>query len=156
MDIKIVKLTENAILPSQAHSGDAGYDLYAVDRVVLKPMARAVVKTGISIRIPFGYYGRVAPRSGLSVKNGIDVMAGVIDHSYTGEIGVVLINLNFNINQILNPIAQTFGSDMDFIINPGMKIAQLIIEKCHDVNWIQVDKLDETKRGDGGFGSTGS
>ena len=95
--------------------------------------------TGISISIPRGYYGRVAPRSGLALRDGIDVLAGVIDAGYRGEVGVILIN---------------FG-DKSFAFRKGDRIAQLIIEKCHEVEWQEVDELNGTARGDDGFGSSG-
>ena len=93
MEILIKKNNEQATIPTQATEGDAGYDLYSLEEVTLAPMARAVVKTGISIAIPMGFYGRVAPRSGLAVKKGLDVLAGVVDAGYRGDVGVVLINL---------------------------------------------------------------
>jgi len=156
MDINFVKLHKDAITPSQAHPGDAGYDLYAVEDCKIRPMERKIIKTGIAARIPYGYYGRIAPRSGLAVKNGIDVMAGVVDHQFSDSIGVVLINLNFNLNDLLNPANGIAGSSLDFRINKGDRIAQLIIEKCHDVNWVQIEKLDETQRGTTGYGASGT
>jgi dUTP pyrophosphatase len=100
------------------------------------------VNTGIQIAIPEGYYGRIAPRSGLAVKHGIDVLAGVVDSGYRGEVGVVLQNLGL----------------MDFEYREGDRIAQLIIEKCHDVEWEEVESEEDlvsSERGEGGFGSTG-
>ena len=113
----------------------------------------------ISIEIPKGYYGRVAPRSGLAVKNGIDVLAGVIDSGYRGEIGVVLMNLNlpeilFNNNRKSSAYESAFGSKNKFSISKGDRIAQLIIEKCHDIQWVEGD-LDDSDRGEGGYGSSG-
>ena len=99
-----------------------------------------MVKTGIAIAIPPGYYGRVAPRSGLAVKKGIDVLAGVIDSGYRGEVGVVLQNL----------------SDEDFLFSEGERVAQLILEQCNTISWVDVDELEDSVRSDGGFGSTGS
>jgi dUTP pyrophosphatase len=101
---------------------------------------RKVVKTGISIAIPPGYYGRVAPRSGLAVKKGIDVLAGVIDGGYRGEIGVVLQNL----------------SNEDYPFKKGDRVAQLILEQCNTIDWVELDELKDSARSDGGFGSTGS
>ena len=94
MEILIKKNNEEATIPTQATEGDAGYDLYSLEEVTLAPMARTVVKTGISIAIPMGFYGRVAPRSGLAVKKGLDVLVGVVDAGYRGDVGVVLINLS--------------------------------------------------------------
>lgn len=141
MKIQIKKLYPDAIIPTQARKGDAGYDLYALEGVNLKKGERNKIPTGICVAIPDGYYGRIAPRSGLAYKNGIDVLGGVVDSAYRGEIGIILINL---------------GENDTFEISRGDKIAQLIIEKCHDVEWIDVEVLPESDRGTGGFGSTGT
>lgn len=156
IDIHIKKLTTNAIIPSQKYKWDAGFDLYAVDRVVINPFERKLIRTGIAMSIPEGYYGRIAPRSGLALKNGIDVMAGVIDHSYTDEIGVLLINLAV-IGEPLagqDPQRSLFGSINAYHISPGDRIAQIIFEKIESANFIEVDNLKSTDR-TGGYGSTG-
>lgn len=137
--IEIKKLHDDSHVPSRNSAGDAGYDLYAIGHDVIKAGERQLVSTGISISIPRGYYGRVAPRSGLALRDGIDVLAGVIDAGYRGEVGVILMN---------------FG-DKNFAFRKGDRIAQLIIEKCHEVEWQEVDELNGTARGDGGFGSSG-
>lgn len=155
--VKFVKLQSNAQTPTQAKEGDAGYDLYAVEGVTLAPLERKIVKTGIAVEIPRGYYGRIAPRSGLAAKNGIDVMAGVIDCSYRGEVGVILINLNptqFILDPQQQAFSRLFGPADSFKIKEGDKIAQIIIEKCHEVEFYQVDTLSSTSRGAAGFGST--
>ena len=139
IQIQIKKIHEDAHLPSRNSSGDAGYDLYAIGHDVIHSGERQLDPTGISIAIPRGYYGRVAPRSGLALRNGIDVFAGVIDSGFRGEVGVILAN---------------FG-DKNFAFRKGDRIAQLIIEKCHEVEWQEVDELNGTARGDGGFGSSG-
>ena len=90
--MNIKKLHIHAKVPTRANPNDAGADLYSIESVVIPPLSRGVVKTGIALEIPVSYYGRVAPRSGLAAKHGIDVLAGVIDSSYRGEIGVVLLN----------------------------------------------------------------
>lgn len=115
--ISFIKLSEKAKTPSQATAGDAGYDLYSTEDYLLAPGERKLFKTNISAAIPFGYYGRIAPRSGLAYKHGIDVLAGVIDTGYRGDIGIILIN---------------FGPEA-FPVHEGDKIAQFIIEKCHEV-----------------------
>ena len=138
--VKINKLNSKAQTPSRATLSDAGYDLYSSESGSIPSNSRLIVKTGISIAIPPGYYGRVAPRSGLAVKFGIDVLAGVIDSGYRGEIGVVLQNL----------------SNDSFNFKEGERIAQLILEQCNSVEWIELDKLKDSQRSDGGFGSTGS
>jgi dUTP pyrophosphatase len=141
MKIKIKKLNDKATLPSRASESDAGYDLYnlldSTQRV--EPGQRLLIKTGISVAIPEGYYGRIAPRSGLAYKHGIDVLAGVIDSGYRGEVGVVIINL---------------GST-PHLFEENSRVAQLIIEKCHSVEWEQCEDLNDSNRGTGGFGSTG-
>jgi dUTP pyrophosphatase len=140
MNIQIKKLSDKAKIPSQGSKYAAGYDLYAAEEVLVNTTGRKLVKTNISIAIPEGYYGRIAPRSGLAYKNGIDVLAGVIDSDYRGDIGVILLNTDHN---------------LDFEVNVGDRIAQIIIEKCHSVNWETVETLDATVRSEGGFGSSG-
>ena len=127
------------MIPARANKTDAGYDLWSVESYTLKPLERKLFKTGISVEIPEGHYGRIAPRSGLAYKHGLDVLAGVIDSSYRGEIGVILINLG----------------DKDVYITHGDRVAQLIIESCRYPEMIQVDELGDSNRGIGGFGSTG-
>ena len=118
-------------------------------------MRRALVGTGISIEIPKGYYGRIAPRSGLAVKKGIDILAGVIDSTYRGEIKVVLINLNMDVDSIIGNTPSFIGSSHDFSIKLGDRIAQIIIEKYHAVEWQEANQLSSTERQEAGFGSTG-
>ena len=138
--VYIKKLDKLARTPTRANESDAGYDLFSIEKAYLPAGERKVVRTGISVAIPPGFYGRVAPRSGLAVKRGIDVLAGVIDSGYRGEIGVVLQNL----------------SDYDFEFLQGERIAQLILEQCNTIGWVEVEKLEDSVRSDGGFGSTGS
>lgn len=145
MKIKVKKLNELAKIPARANPTDAGADLFSAVSDVIPPLTRKLIKTGISIEIPEcttrNYYGRIAPRSGLAYKNGIDVMAGVIDSSYRGEIGVVLFNSD---------------KDKEFVINVGDRIAQLIIEAHYNFDFEDSNELSETDRGSGGFGSTGT
>lgn len=139
MHLRIKKLNPQAQVPERGSQLAAGYDLYSTENTVILPTKRAVVGTGISIEMPEGVYGRIAPRSGLAVKHGIHVGAGVIDRDYTGELKVVLFNL---------------GNE-PYIIKPGYRIAQLILEKHMTVDVEEVHEMMETQRGDGGFGSTG-
>jgi len=139
MEIKIKLLSESAKIPTKGTDAAAGYDLYAAENGEIDPLKRNLIKTNISIAIPKGYYGRIAPRSGLAYKNGIDVMAGVIDSDYRGDVGVILYNTGVEA----------------FSYNRGDRVAQLIIEKCHKADWLQVEDLSETDRGDGGYGHTG-
>lgn len=156
IDIKL--LNSEAVIPTRANDFDAGYDLYATEPTVIFPFERKLIKTGISVSIPEGYYGRIAPRSGLALKKGIDVMAGVIDATYRAEVGVLLVNLDIAeyLSMLLNKAPIIAGDPPGaFRINKGDRIAQIIIEKCHTVEWNLVENLSATVRGQGGFGSTG-
>ncbi|XP_021262988.1 deoxyuridine 5'-triphosphate nucleotidohydrolase, mitochondrial isoform X1 [Numida meleagris] len=137
--LRFTKLSENACAPSKGSARAAGYDLYSAYDYVIPPMEKAVVKTDIQIALPSGCYGRVAPRSGLAAKHFIDVGAGVIDEDYRGNIGVVLFN---------------FGKET-FEVKKGDRIAQLICERIFYPELEEVQALDDTERGEGGFGSTG-
>lgn len=139
MEIGFKKLSELAMMPKQNRPTDAGYDFFSTENYILKSGERKLFKTNISCAIPSWYYGRIAPRSGLAYKYWIDVLAGVIDSEYRWDIGIILINF----------------WDEDFEVKTWDKIAQFIIEKCHNVNWVEVDDLDETVRGDWWFGSSG-
>lgn len=140
----VTRVESGAFLPARASEGAAGYDLFScVDLKNLPPGQRAVVSTGIQVQIPDGYYGRVAPRSGLTVKHGLDVGAGVIDSDYRGVVGVVLFN----------------HGNQHVTLPAGSRIAQLIIEKIITPEVVEVaagdKRVQETARGAGGFGSTG-
>ena len=136
--MNIKKLSDNGVIPTKGSADAAGYDLYTTESYELKVGERKAFKTDISLAIPQGLYGRVAPRSGLAVKKGIDVMAGVIDADYRGEILVALINLGQESVQI----------------NAGDKIAQIIFEYYTNHEFNIVDDLNTTNRGTNGFGST--
>lgn len=140
LQINIKKLSENATIPSKGTNFAAGYDLYAAEDAVVNCGTRKLIKTNISMEITPGYYGRIAPRSGLAYKNGIDVLAGVIDSDYRGDIGVILYNSDKNI---------------DFIVKKGDRIAQIIFEACYSATLNEAENLDNTLRQSGGFGSTG-
>ena len=137
--VKIKKLKPDAVLPKYAHEGDAGFDLYSNEKYMLKPLEKKLVSTGISMAIPKGYVGLIWDRSGLAAKNSIHVLAGVIDSGYRGEIGVVLKNL---------------GND-EFNVEKNMRVAQMLIQPVAKASLHLVEELDETNRGEGGFGSTG-
>ncbi|KAI9339945.1 dUTPase-like protein [Obelidium mucronatum] len=137
--LQVKLLSDKARLPVRGSIGAAGYDLCSAKDMVIPAGQRAIVPTDISIAVPAGTYGRVAPRSGLAVKHFIDVGAGVIDADYRGPVGVVLFN---------------FGS-LDFEIKEGDRVAQLILEQCCIAEIDNVEQLDDTVRGAGGFGSTG-
>lgn len=137
INVKIVEV--GGRLPVKFNKEDAGYDLCANESVTIYKGCRALISTGISLSIPSGYYGRIAPRSGLAVKSGIDVGAGVIDSTYTGIIKVLLFN---------------FGEN-PFEVKVGDRIAQLICEKIGHFEIKEVNELDTTGRGTNGFGSSG-
>ena len=139
MTLGVKRLIGDAILPTRGSAHAVGYDLYSVENCVVPPTHRALVGTGIATVLPVGVYGRVAPRSGLAVKKGIQVGAGVIDPDYTGEVKVVLFN----------------HGDKDFEVKKGDRIAQLILERCETPEVEEIETLEQTDRGSGGFGSTG-
>jgi len=139
MSLRVKRLNDDAILPTRGSGGAVGYDLYSTQELVVSPTQRALVGTGIAVVLPVGVYGRVAPRSGLAVKHGIQVGAGVVDPDYTGEIKVVLFN----------------HGDKDFEIKKGDRIAQLVLERCETPDIQEIGAVEETDRGSGGFGSTG-
>ena len=142
MQIKVINTSQHP-LPAYETSASAGVDLKAnlTDFIILKPLGRTLVKTGIFIEIPEGYEAQVRPRSGLALKKGITVLnsPGTIDADYRGEIGVILINL----------------SNEDFVIENGERIAQMVFSSVVQAQWLEVETLSETHRGEGGFGSTG-
>jgi len=139
--IHVKRLHPDAIIPKAAKSGDVAFDLCSTIDYELKPGERCVVPTGISIEIPRGYEGQVRPRSGLAIKDGISVLntPGTIDSGYRGEVKTIMIN---------------HGSE-SFSITKGMRISQLAIRPVPEVEFIEVDNLSDTERGEGGFGSTG-
>lgn len=138
--LNVKRLVPNAVLPTRGTPGSAGYDLYSTDGFIIMPGHRVVVTTGVSVELPSGTYGRIAPRSGLAVKHGVDVLAGVVDPDYTGEVKVVLVNTDLR---------------RAFMIRPGYRIAQLILENYTSAEVVEVPYVPETTRGAAGFGSTG-
>lgn len=141
--LPIKRLDEGVELPSYAYEGDAGLDLRSAEDVILKPFERRLVSTGLAIAIPDGYAGFVQPRSGLALREGLSMAntPGLIDAHYRGELKVCAINLD---------------SVRDIHITKGERIAQLVIQKVPRVSLMEVDSLDETDRGVGGFGSSGA
>lgn len=135
----VKKLHEDAVIPTRGSSLAAGLDLSSVETVIIEAGSRAIVPTGLAFAIPEETYMRIAPRSGLAAKHGIDVLAGVIDADYRGEIKVILMNLG----------------QSSFTINKGDRIAQAILEQCLLADVSSVEELPETDRGENGFGSTG-
>lgn len=139
MTLKILKLNSHARLPEYAHSGDAGMDIFAVERTVLRPREHLAVKTGIAMEIPKGYVGLVWDKSGLSIKHGLKTLGGVIDSGYRGEILIGMINL----------------SKTEYVFEAGHKIAQILIQKIEKSKIVEKKHLSDTKRGQGRMGSTG-
>ena len=143
VNLKVLDHGQGLELPKYATEGSAGVDLKAAtnETIVIHPMERKLIPTGLSMAIPDGYEAQIRPRSGLAFKNGITVLntPGTIDSDYRGEVKVLLINL---------------GNE-DFVVERGMRIAQLVVEKYEKVQWNVVESLDNTSRAGGGYGSTG-
>jgi dUTP pyrophosphatase len=139
LSLRVKRHTPEAILPQRATVGSAGYDLCSAINTTLEATGRAMIPTELSIEVPAGHYGRVAPRSGLAMKHGINVGAGVIDSDYRGKVTVVLFN----------------HTTTPFEIKAGDRIAQLIIERCSTPKIEEIQDHAPTERGEGGFGSTG-
>jgi dUTP pyrophosphatase len=141
IELPIRRLRPDAVVPARAYSGDAGLDLSSCERVELAPGARALVPTGLAVAIPEGYAGFVQPRSGLAAKHGISIVntPGLVDSGYRGELLVNLVNTD-----------QT----APFVVEPGMRIAQLVILPIPELELVEVDELPETERGVRGFGSS--
>jgi dUTP pyrophosphatase len=141
IEVRVRRLREEALLPRQAYEGDAGLDLAACERVVLAPGERAVVSTGIAVELPAGYAGFVQPRSGLAARHGIGVVnsPGLIDSGYRGEIRVVLLNTDRR---------------EPFTVEPGMRIAQLVVAPVASVRLVEARELAASERGARGFGSS--
>jgi len=139
--LKVKRLTEDATLPSYAHPGDAGLDLFSCHDSVIEPGKVSLVKTGLSIELPPDTEAQVRPKSGLAIKNNVTVLntPGTIDEGYRGEVGIILIN----------------HGAIPFVIKKGMKIAQMVIKPIIRVRVSEVQTLQDSQRGEGGFGSTG-
>ncbi|OYT41465.1 deoxyuridine 5'-triphosphate nucleotidohydrolase [Candidatus Pacearchaeota archaeon ex4484_26] len=140
-EVRIKRLSKDAIIPKKAYEHDAGFDLHAAENIVLKPLERKLVKTGIALELPKGYHAEIRPRSGLALKHGITILntPATIDTGYRGEIMIILANL---------------GNE-PFEVNKGERIAQLVFSQVHNVNLKEVEELSETQRGEKGFGSSG-
>ena len=141
IELPIRRLRDDAIVPARAYDGDAGLDLAACERVVLAPGERATVGTGLAIAIPEGHAGFVQPRSGLAAKSGITIVntPGLVDSGYRGELKVILLNTD---------------EHEAFVVEPGMRIAQLVVMPVPLVDPVEVDELPESERGVRGFGSS--
>jgi dUTP pyrophosphatase len=142
IELRVARLRDDAILPSQAYDGDAGLDLAACERVELGPGERGVAGTGLAVAIPEGWAGLVLPRSGLAARHGVTIVnsPGLIDSGYRGEVKVILLNTD---------------EREPFVVEPGMRVAQLVLVEAASVRLLEVDELTETERGAGGLGSSG-
>lgn len=142
IQVKIKRLDQELPLPRYANPGDAGLDLYSAVDVVIEPMRRVMIPTGVAIALPEGYAGFVQPRSGLAAKKGLSIVntPGLVDSGYRGELKVIAINTD---------------ADEPITIARGERVAQLVVQRVPAVELVEVDELDSTKRGEGGFGSTG-
>lgn len=141
IDVPVTRLRDDAVLPTRAYPGDAGLDLVACERHELRPGERALVGTGIAVAIPGGHAGLVTPRSGLAAKNGITIVntPGLVDSGYRGELRVIMHNTDLH---------------ETVVIEPGMRIAQLVVVALPDAVLREVDELPESERGASGFGSS--
>ena len=141
-ELPVARLRDDAVLPTQAYDGDAGLDLVACERAELGPGERAVVGTGVAVAIPDGHAGLVVPRSGLAARHGLTIVnaPGLIDSGYRGEVKVILLNTD---------------SRERFVVEPGMRIAQLVLVEAASVHLVEVEELPESERGAAGFGSSG-
>jgi dUTP pyrophosphatase len=141
IELSIQRLRDEAVVPTRAYDGDAGLDLSACERVELRPGERATVGTGLAVAIPHGYAGFVQPRSGLASRHGITIVntPGLVDSGYRGELKVILLNTD---------------ASEPFVVEPGMRIAQLVVMQVPGVDPVEVDELPESERGVRGFGSS--
>jgi dUTP pyrophosphatase len=141
IELSIQRLRDDAVVPTRAYAGDAGLDLAACERVELGPGERATVGTGLAVAIPDGYAGFVQPRSGLAARHGITIVntPGLVDSGYRGELRVILLNTD---------------TSEPFVVEPGMRIAQLVVMPVPELDLIEVDELPESERGVRGFGSS--
>jgi dUTP pyrophosphatase len=141
IELPITRLRDDAVIPARAYAGDAGLDLAACERVVLAPGDRATVPTGLAVAIPEGYAGFVQPRSGLAERHGITIVntPGLVDSGYRGELRVILLNTD---------------DREGFVVEPGMRIAQLVLVPIPEVELVEVDELPASERGVRGFGSS--
>jgi dUTP pyrophosphatase len=141
IELPITRLREDAVVPERAYTGDAGLDLVACERVELAPGQRALVGTGLAVAIPEGYAGFVQPRSGLAARHGLTVVnsPGLVDSGYRGELRVVLLNTD---------------ASESYVVEPGMRIAQMVVLPVPEVELVEVDELPASERGVRGFGSS--
>lgn len=167
INVGFKRLTDDAIIPTKAHPTDSGYDLYANEDVIIEPGETSIVKTGIAVELPKGFEAQVRPRSGITAKTKLRVQLGTIDQDYRGEIGVIVDNINsFSTDNLVSLLTYTDGKtgldnngdlygEGTYLIRKGEKIAQLVVQHLPQIIAEEVYNLEETERGDAGFGSTG-
>jgi putative deoxyuridine 5'-triphosphate nucleotidohydrolase len=165
MELKIKKLNDGAIIPTKNHDA-AGMDLYALEDVFIEPGSKVIVPTGIAVALPKGTFAQVVGRSGISAKTGLNVITGTIDNDYRGPIGVIVHNTKSNENYRVNWVFGTDNSNVSidvmdmkphgtYLVRKGDRIAQMVVHVQPEVDVLEVDDLDETNRGESGFGSSG-
>lgn len=165
-EIRVKKLHPDAVIPTKAHADDAGFDLVAVEDVIIEPGETVLVRTGLAFELPKGFEMQVRPRSGVTLRTKLRVQLGTIDSNYRGEVGVIVDNLNVveggetcgyyrldNVFYLDHCIKAVKGS---YFIRKGDRIAQAVIQHLPAVEMVEVEELSESERGDGGFGSTGT
>ncbi|WP_416045901.1 dUTP diphosphatase [Priestia megaterium] len=167
VNVKIKRLSEDAVIPKYAHEGDAGFDLVAAEDVIIEPGETKIIPTGLAIALPPGYEAQIRPRSGITVKTKLRVQLGTIDAGYNGEIGIIVDNTQFpsenydlvrttNGEGVLEDFSQYPGSMFGtYQIRKGDRIAQAVINQVEQAQFQVVEELDETSRGEAGFGSSG-
>lgn len=165
LTLEIKRLSPNATLPTRAHFNDSGLDIYAAEDIIVEPGETVVVKTGLSIKLPPGHDAYIKPRSGVSTKTKLRVVSPPIDVGYRGEIGVIVDNIAQDVLEIGSRYLYTIDgseirqdetvADGTYIIRKGDRIAQLVVTPVALPQVIEVDELDETERGDSGYGTSG-
>ena len=173
-NIKVKKLHKDAIIPKRAHASDSGFDIYALEDKLIEPGETALIKTGLAFELPPGYEMQIRPRSGITLKTKLRVQLGTVDSNYRGEVGVIVDNITPPIYESNGDLAMTdvvvsingLNDDTTFArthcfpsgthyIPKGTRIAQAVIQRLPDVELFEVDSLEDSERGEGGFGSTG-
>ncbi|MEC5268258.1 dUTP diphosphatase [Heyndrickxia coagulans] len=154
MIIKIKRLHPDAVIPKYAHAGDSGFDLVAVEDVIVMPGETALVKTGLAFEIPAGYELQVRPRSGITLKTKLRVQLGTVDAGYRGEVGVIVDNISGKEVETIMEIGKAYPLGT-YTIRKGDRIAQGVIAPVTKMEFEEVDELSDTERSDKGFGSTG-
>jgi dUTP pyrophosphatase len=166
INVKIKRLHPDAVIPKYAHEGDAGFDLVAVEDVIIEPGETKLVRTGLAMSLPPNYELQIRPRSGISLRTKLRVVLGTVDSGYRGEIGVIVDNIAPKTDYMTPIVRQIDGKEIDYdedetfawgtyIIRKGDRIAQAVIKPVEQAHFVEVDELDETERGANGFGSSG-